>query len=58
MFDNIYDFKRDFNTFLKDYDIKPILMTIKDPQSNALVNLPNQRGTFMIITRGKYTMYV
>ena len=33
LFDNGYEFKRDFTPFLKDFDIKPVLMSVKNPQS-------------------------
>ena len=37
VFDNGSEFKEDFTPFLKDFDIKPVLTTIKNPQANALV---------------------
>ena len=32
-----YEFKRYFNHFIKDLDIKPVLKTVKKPQANAPV---------------------
>ena len=37
MFDNESDFKRYFTPFLKDFDIKNVLTTIKTPQTNTPV---------------------
>ena len=34
VFDKGSEFKRDFNTFLKEFDIKPILTSIRTPQDN------------------------
>ena len=36
-FDNGSKFKKDFIPLLKDFDVKPKLTSIKDPQSNAIV---------------------
>ena len=38
MFDNGSEFKQYFTTFLEDFNIKPILRTIKIPQANAQVD--------------------
>ena len=35
VFDNGPEFKRDFDPLLKDFDIKPVLTSVKNPQSNA-----------------------
>ena len=37
LFDNGSEFKRDFNPLLKDFGIKPVLMSVKNPQANSLV---------------------
>ena len=37
VFDNGSEFKRYFTTFLKDFDIKPVLMSVNNPQANAPV---------------------
>ena len=41
VFDNIPEFKRYFTHFLKDFDIKPFLMIIKNPQANSPVERVN-----------------
>ena len=50
MFDNVSDFKQDFTTLLKDFDIKPVLMTIKSPQANAPVERFHQVILNMLVT--------
>ena len=37
MFDNSYEFKRDFTPLLKDFNITPILTSVKNPQANVPV---------------------
>ena len=37
VFDNGSDFKQDFTPLLKDFDIKPVLTLVKNPQANAPV---------------------
>ena len=50
MFDNRSEFKRDFNPFLKDFDIKLVLTTVKNPQDNALLERLHQVMLSMIVT--------
>ena len=42
LFDNFSKFKIDFTHFLKYYAITPIFISIKNPQSNALVQRVHQ----------------
>ena len=49
--DNISEFKQYFNTFLNDFDIKPVLTTIKKPQDNAPVERVHQLILNMILTK-------
>ena len=51
MFDNRYESKKEFNTLLKDFDIKPVLTTTRNPQSNALVERVHQVILNMIVTK-------
>ena len=51
MFDNGYDFKRDFTTFLKDFNIKPVLTSVKNPQANATVEQVHQLLLNMLVTK-------
>ena len=51
MFDNIYELKRDFITFLKEFDIKPVLMSVKNNQANALMERVHQVILNMIVTK-------
>ena len=51
VFDNIYELKRDFITFLKEFDIKPVLMSVKNPQANALVERVHQVILNMLVTK-------
>ena len=37
VFDNGSDIKKYFTPLLKDFDIKPVLTTIKNPQANTMV---------------------
>ena len=37
VFDNVNEFKQDFVTFLKEFDIKPVLMSVKNNQANTLI---------------------
>ena len=50
MFDNGYEFKRDFTTLLKDLDIKLVLTSVKKPQANAPVELVHQVILNMLVT--------
>ena len=42
MFDNSYEFKQYFSTLLEDFNIKPVLTSIKNPQANAPVERVHQ----------------
>ena len=50
-FDNGSEFKRYFTTLLKYFDIKPILKTVKNPQSNALMEWVNQLILNILFTK-------
>ena len=51
MFDNGYEFKRDFTPLLKNFDIKPILTSVKNPQANAPVGKVHQIILNMLVTK-------
>ena len=51
MFDNGSEFKRDFTPLLKDFDIKPVLTSVKDPQANALVERLHQVILNILVTK-------
>jgi len=51
VFDNGSEFKRDFVPLLKDFDVKPVLTSIKNPQSNAPVERVHQVIHNMIVTK-------
>ena len=51
VFDNGSEFKKDFVLLLKDFDIKPVLTSIKNPQSNAPVERMHQVLHNMIVTK-------
>ena len=51
VFDNGSEFKRDFVPLLKDFDVKPVLTSIKNPQSNAPVERVHQVLHNMIVTK-------
>ena len=51
MFDNGSDFKQEFTILLKDFDIKRVLTSIKNPQANALVERVNQVILNMLVTK-------
>ena len=42
MFDNVSEFKQDFTTLLKDFDIKPVFTLVRNPQANAPVERAHQ----------------
>ena len=50
VFEKGYEFKQDFTPLLKDFDIKPVLTTIKNPQANAPVQQVHQVIFNMIVT--------
>ena len=49
--DNGSEFKRDCVPLLKDFDVKPVLTSIKTPQSNAPVERVHQVLHNMIVTK-------
>ena len=51
MFDNGSDFKRDFTSLLKGFDIKPVLTTVKNHQANTPVGWVHQVILSMIVTK-------
>ena len=54
LFVNGYEFKQDFNPLLKDFGIKPVLMSDKNPQSNAPVEQEHQVILNMLVTKNIY----
>ena len=51
MFDNRYYFKRDFNPFLKEFDIKPVITSVNNPQYNTPVEWVHQVILNMLVTK-------
>ena len=51
VFDNRSEFKRDFTPLLKDFDIKPVLTSVKNPQANAPVERVHQVILNMLVTK-------
>ena len=51
VFDHGSEFKRDFTPLLKDFDIKPVLTTIKNSQANYPVEQVNQLIMSMLVTK-------
>ena len=51
MFDNGSGFKQDFNPLLKEFDIKPVLTLVKNPQDNAPVEQVHQLILNMLVTK-------
>ena len=51
MFDNGSEFIRDFTPLLKDFDIKPVLTSVKNPQANDPVELVHQLILNMLVTK-------
>ena len=49
VFDNGSEFKLYFTPVLKDYDLKPVYMTLKNPQDNDLVERVHQVIYYMLI---------
>ena len=49
--ENRSEFKWDFTPLSKDFDIKPVLITIKNPQDNAPVKWVHQVMLNMIVTK-------
>ena len=50
MFDKGSEFKRYFTPLLKDFDIKPVLTSVKNPQANALVEIVHKVILNMLVT--------
>ena len=51
MFDNGSEFKQDFTTLQKDFDIKPVLTTTNNPRSNSKVEWVHQLIYNMFVTK-------
>ena len=51
MFDNGSEFILDFTPLLKDFDIKPVLTSVKNPQANDPVELVHQLILNMLVTK-------
>ena len=51
LFDNGSEFTRDVTPFLKGFDIKPVLKSFKNPQSNATVERLHQVTLNMLVTK-------
>ena len=51
IFDNTFEFNQYFAPLLKEFDIKPILPTVKKPQSNALLDRVHQLIINMLVTK-------
>ena len=51
VFDNGYEFKQDFTPLLKNFDIKPVLTSVKKSQSNTTVEQVNQVILNMLINK-------
>ena len=51
MFDNGSEFKREFTPLLKEFDIKPVLTSVKNPQANTPVDQVYQVILNMFVTK-------
>ena len=51
VFDNGYEFKRYFTTLIRDFNIKPVLTTVKNPQANAPVERVHQVILNTLVTK-------
>ena len=51
MFDNSSEFKRDFTPSLKEFDIKSVLISVKNPQANAMVEQVHQVILNMLVIK-------
>ena len=58
VFDKSSEFKRDFNPLLKDFDIKPVLTSVKNPQANASVEQVYQVILNMLATKDLDNKYL
>ena len=54
VFDNVYEFKRDFTTLLNDLNLKHVLTTIKTPQANTPVERVHQVILNLLVTKYIY----
>ena len=50
MFDKESEFKLDFNNLLKDFDIKTVLTSVKNPQANTPVDRVHPVILNMLVT--------
>ena len=51
VFENGSEFKQDFNPLIKDFNIKPVLTSVKNPQDNALVEQLHRLIFNMLVTK-------
>ena len=51
MFDNGYEFNREFTPLLKNFDIKPVLTSVENPQANAPFEQVHQVILNMFVTK-------
>ena len=51
MFDSRFEFTRDFTPVLKDFDITPVLNSVKNHQANAPVERVHQVILNMLVTK-------
>ena len=51
MFDNGYKFNQDSTPLLKDFNIKPVLTSVNNPQANALLERVHQVELNMLATK-------
>ena len=51
MFDNGSEFKRDFTPLLKEFDIKSVLISVKNPQANTMVERVHQVILNMLVIK-------
>ena len=51
MFDNVSEFKWDFNPLLKESDIKTVLIVVKKPQASAPVEWVHRVILNMLVTK-------
>ena len=51
LFDNRSEFKRDFTPLLKDFNMKPVLISVKNPQANSMVERFHQVILNMLVIK-------
>ena len=51
VFDKIFEFKLEFTPFLKDFDIKSVLTSVKNPLANAPAERVHQVILNMLVTK-------